>query len=113
MNKANGPVGRIKIGLGLALVAALAGCVGVGEDYGGGYYDGGYGGAVIVSEPDMYFYGGSYERGRDVQDYSHRGSESRAVAHPAVSAPASRSAPTRSTTPAPSRSGGRDTDKNR
>ena len=36
MNKANGPVDRIKIGLGIALLAALTGCV--------GYVDGGYGG---------------------------------------------------------------------
>ena len=76
MNKANGAVDRIKIGLTVALVAVLTGCV--------GYVDGGYGGsAVVVSEPDVYVFGGGYERGRDVHDYSHRGAESRTVAHPA------------------------------
>ena len=75
VNKANGPVDRIKMGLGIALLAALMGCV--------GYVGGGYGGAVVVPEPDVYLFGGGYERGRDVHAYSHRGSESRAVAHPA------------------------------
>jgi hypothetical protein len=74
MNKANGPVDLIKIGLGIALLAALTGCV--------GYVDGGYGGAVVVAEPDVYFFGGGYERGRDVRGYSDRGSASRAAAHP-------------------------------
>jgi hypothetical protein len=70
----------IKIGLGIALLAALVGCV--------GYVDAGYGGAVVVPGPvfvpgpDVYFYGGGYERGRDVRVYSHRGAESRAVARP-------------------------------
>jgi hypothetical protein len=77
MNKTNGPVDRIKIVLGIALVATLTGCV--------GYVDGGYSGAVVVAETDVYVFGGGYyERGRDVHDYSHRGSESRAVAHPAA-----------------------------
>ena len=68
-------------GLGIALLAALTGCV--------GYVDGGYyGGAVVVPGPDVYFWGGDYDRGRDVHVYSHRGVESRAVAHPARSAPA-------------------------
>jgi hypothetical protein len=70
----NGLVDRIKIGLGIALLATLTGCV--------GYVGGGYGGAVVVAEPDMYVFGGGYERGRDVHDYSHRGSVSRAAAHP-------------------------------
>ena len=74
MNHAKGPVDRIKIGLGIALVAALTGCV--------GYVDAGYGGAVVVPGPDVYFYGGGHERGHDVRVYSHRGVESRAVAHP-------------------------------
>jgi len=77
MNKTNGPVDRIKVGLGIALLAILTGCV--------GYVDGGYGGAVVVAEPDVYVFGGGYyERGRDVHEYSHRGSESRAVAHRAA-----------------------------
>jgi len=75
MNKAKGPFDRIKIGLGIAVLAALMGCV--------GYVDGGYGGAVVVPGPDVYLFGGGYDRGREVHDYSHRGSESRAVAHPA------------------------------
>ena len=74
MNKANGPVDRIKMGLGIALLAAFMGCV--------GYVDGGYGGAVVVPGPDMYVFGGGYERGPVVHGYSHRGFESRAVAHP-------------------------------
>jgi hypothetical protein len=79
MNKADGPVNRIKIGLGIALLAALTGCV--------GYVGGGYGGAVVVPGPDVYFFGGGYERGRDVHEYSRRGSESRAVAHPVSRGP--------------------------
>jgi hypothetical protein len=74
MNQANGPINRIKIGLGVALLAALTGCV--------GYVDGGYGGTVVVPGPDVYLFGGGYERGRDVHDYSHRGVVSRAAAHP-------------------------------
>jgi len=72
---------RIKIGLGTVLLAALTGCV--------GYVDGGYyGGPVVVPGPDVYFYGGGYERGRDVHVYSQRGFTSRAVAHPSRSGPA-------------------------
>jgi hypothetical protein len=63
------------IGLGIALLAGLMGCM--------GYVDAGYGSAVVVPGPDVYLFGGGYERGRDVRDYSHRGSVSRAVAHPA------------------------------
>ena len=79
MNKANGPVDLIKIGLGIALLAALTGCVGYVD---GGYVGGGYGDAVVVAEPDVYLFGGGYDRGRDVHDYSRRGGESRAAAHP-------------------------------
>jgi hypothetical protein len=76
MNKTNGPVDKMKIGFGLALLAALTGCV--------GYVGGGYGGAVVVpGPPDVVFFGGPYyERGRDVHEYSHRGAESRGAAHP-------------------------------
>ena len=50
MNKTNGPVDRIKIGLGIALLAALTGCV--------GYVDGGYyGGPVVVPGPECVFLG--------------------------------------------------------
>jgi hypothetical protein len=78
MNKANGRVDRIKTGLGIALLAAMTGCVG----YVDGGYDGG-GGAVVVGAPDAYVFGGGphFERGRDVHAYSHRGSVSRGVAH--------------------------------
>jgi hypothetical protein len=70
------PVGRIRILLGGALLATLMGCV--------GYVGGGYSGsAVVVADPDVYVFGGGYERGRDVHDFSHRGAVSRAVAHPA------------------------------
>ena len=74
MNKTKGPVERIKIGLEIALLAVLTGCVGgyVGVD--GGYY----GGTVVV---DPLFGGGIYDRGADVHGYSQRGSASRAVAH--------------------------------
>jgi len=74
-------IDQIKIGLGISLVAALAGCA-------GGYVgvDGGYGGTVVVPVADPYFgggyYGGGiYERGGDVHGYSHRGAISRGVAH--------------------------------
>ena len=84
MNQANDSHDRIKIGLGIALLAALTGCV--------GYVDGGYyGGPVVVPEPGVYFGGGNYDRGRDVHVYSQRGVQSRAVAHP----PAARAVPQR------------------
>ena len=72
-----GQVGRIRILLVGALLATVIGCV--------GYVDGGYGGGVVVADPDVYVFGGGgyYGRGRDVHDYSHRGAASRAVAHPA------------------------------
>jgi hypothetical protein len=100
MNKANGSVDRIKIGLGIALLAALTGCVGWVD--GGG----GYGGAVVVAEPDIYLFGGGYDRGRDVHDYSRRGGESRVVAHPSGGGQGSRPAPSRSATSSPAHSGG-------
>jgi hypothetical protein len=75
IDNAKNPVDAIKIGFGIALLTALMGCV--------GYVDGGYyGGPAVVPGPDVYFYGGGYERGRDVRVYSDRGYESRAVAHP-------------------------------
>jgi hypothetical protein len=78
MNPPNGSVNRIKIGLGIALLATLTGCVGWVD--GGG----GYGGVVVAPEPDFYFFGGGYDRGRDVHGYSDRGSASRAAAHPSA-----------------------------
>jgi len=76
MNKMNGPVERIRIGLMIGLLMALTGC---GGYWGGGYYYGDEG--VVVSEPDMFLFGGDYGRGRDVHNYSHRGSVSRGAAH--------------------------------
>jgi hypothetical protein len=70
-------IDRIKIGLGIALLAASAGCVGYVD---GGYVGGGYGGTVVVPVADPYFGGGIYERGGDVHGYSHRGVASRASA---------------------------------
>jgi hypothetical protein len=74
MNKANGPIERIKIGLVIGWLMVLMGCVGYVAE---GYYDGG----VVVPEPDVYLFGGEYYGGRDARDYSHRGFESRAAAH--------------------------------
>ena len=75
MNKTNGPVDHIKIWLGIALVVVVTGCVGYVD---GGYYDGGYGGAVVMPAPDVYFWGGGYYGGgHDVHAYSQRGHESR------------------------------------
>jgi hypothetical protein len=74
MTPANGPVGRIKLGLGMALLAVMTGCVGY---VGGGYY----GGPVVVPGPSVYFWGGDYDRGHDVHVYSQRGHESRAAVH--------------------------------
>ena len=76
MNKANSPIERIKIGLLIGLLAVLTGCAGF---LGGGYY---YGDTVVVSEPDLFLFGGDYYRGREMHNYSHRGSESRRAAHP-------------------------------
>ncbi|MGD1020733.1 MAG: hypothetical protein ABSA12_15580 [Verrucomicrobiia bacterium] len=79
MNKANGSVDRIKMGLAVVLLATLMGCV--------GYVDGGYGGTVVVADPDPDVYvlgGGYYGGGHDIHAYSNRGAASRAVAHPAA-----------------------------
>jgi len=78
MNTANGPVGRVTLALGIALLAALAGspgCVVSGEAYDDG------GGGVVVEEPDVFLFGGGFDRRHDAHDFSHRGSESRAAAH--------------------------------
>ena len=73
MNKAKCLVDRIKIGLLIGLMTALTGCA----SYGGGpYYNEG-----VVVEPDVYLFGGYYDRGRDAHNYSHRGSQSRGAAH--------------------------------
>jgi len=73
MSRTNRAVDRIQIGLGIALLAAVTGCV--------GYVGGGYGGTVVVPGPSVYFWGGDYDRGRDVHVYSQRGYQSRATVH--------------------------------
>jgi hypothetical protein len=69
LNKMKSPVDRIKIGVGIALLSAMTGCV--------GFVGGGYGGEVVVPGPDLLLFGGGYERGGDVHAYSNRGFESR------------------------------------
>jgi hypothetical protein len=69
MNKSSSQIDRIKIGLTIVLLTALTGCAGFG---GGGYY-----GNVVVPEPDQFLFGGDYDRGPDVHNYSHRGAQSR------------------------------------
>jgi len=75
MNKANSLADRINLGLGVALLVALTGCV--------GYVDGGYGGDVVVGGPVVV--GGVWDGGfvgRGVaHGYSSRGAASRGVAH--------------------------------
>jgi hypothetical protein len=36
----------------------------------------------VVAEPDLFLFGGGYDRGRDVHGYSQRGAVSRGAAHP-------------------------------
>ena len=91
--------------LRIALLAGVTGCV--------GYVDGGYGGAVVVPAPDLYIYGGSYERGRDVRDYSHRGFESRAVAHRVDRRQESRPVVSHPGPSSPAHSGGGEPDRRR
>jgi len=74
MNETNVPVGRIKIRLLMGLLMALTGCAG---SWSGEYY----GDTAVVSEPDQYLFGGSYDNRRDAHDYSHRGAQSRGAAH--------------------------------
>jgi hypothetical protein len=79
MNEANGPMNRIKAAVGLALLVTVAGCVGY---EGGGYVEGGYGGAVVAPvpvppPPDVFLFGGDFDRGHDVHEYRRRGYESR------------------------------------
>jgi len=66
-------IGLTKIGVVVILLVCLTGCV--------GYVDGGGGGAVVVGGPEVGFFGGPYERGRDVHVYSQRGFVSRSVAN--------------------------------
>jgi len=66
---------RVRIALAVTVLAGLTGCEGyvAGGDY--------YGGSVVVPGPDVGFYGGFYDRGRDVHAYHDRGFRSRAIAH--------------------------------
>jgi hypothetical protein len=69
-----------KMGLVIIFAVALTGCgayVGGYGDYGGygGGYDGDDGGGS-----DLFLFGGNYDRGGDVHNYSHRGSVSRSAA---------------------------------
>jgi hypothetical protein len=73
MNNMKDPIDRIKTGLSIAMLAAVTGCVGV--------VGGGYGGDVYVPGPDLFLFGGGFDRGHDVHAFSHRGSVSRGVAH--------------------------------
>ena len=81
MNNTNSLAGRIKLGLGVALLAALTGCV--------GYVDGGYGGDVVVGTPGVWV-GGVWDGGfvgRGVaHGYSSRGRASRGAATQAAGA---------------------------
>lgn len=71
MKKSNALVDRVKIGLAIAGLAALTGCVGFVGDGGGGWWGGDVGG----------WWGGGYDRGHDVHGYSARGAASRGAAH--------------------------------
>ena len=77
----NSLVGPMKIGLAVAALTALTGCVGVlGGD---GYYDdGGYVGGWWWGDGGWGGGGGrGYDRGHDVHGYSARGAASRGVSH--------------------------------
>jgi len=79
-NEVANPLGGIKLVLGVAILAAAAGCVGYA---GGGYVDEGYGGATVVAPvpvppaPDLFLFGGDYDHRHEVHEYSRRGYESR------------------------------------
>jgi hypothetical protein len=79
LNKSDVPTLRNQALLGVAVLTCLTGCVG----YVGGGYDAGVvvpvPGVVVVG-PEVGFFGG-YDRGHDVREDSHRGSESRGEAH--------------------------------
>jgi hypothetical protein len=53
----------------MALFLTMTGCV--------GYVDGGGGGVYVTPPEPVVVFGGDYDRGHDVHDYSHRGYESR------------------------------------
>jgi hypothetical protein len=55
----------------IGLLMILTGCAGSGDYYGDDVDNG----------PDLYLFGGDFDRGHDVHHFSHRGSESRGAAH--------------------------------
>jgi len=67
-------VKQLKIGLAIAVLTALTGCIGFVDGGGYGYDDGGWWGGWWGG-------GGGYDRGRDVHGYSARGAASRGAAH--------------------------------
>jgi len=69
MNKVKYLIYPIKIRLVIGLLTALTGCTTYG---GGGYYSNGY-----YDDGDGYLFGGGYDNGRDVHQFSQRGSASR------------------------------------
>lgn len=76
MNQPNVLVNRIKLGLGIVVLATLTGCIGWVGDGGGDYGGGGWWGG-----PDTVVFVGGHDRGRDVRGYSDRGAASRGAAH--------------------------------
>jgi len=72
MNQTLALADRIKIGLAIAMLATLTGCIGVAG--GGGWWGGGWWGG------DGGWWGGR-DRGQDVRGFSARGAASRAAAH--------------------------------
>ena len=73
MKKSSHPARRLKLGLGIALLAFVSGCV--------GYVDPGYGPVVVRPWYGGWFYDGFYDGGTSWHDYGHRGFESRGIAH--------------------------------
>lgn len=67
-------VDRIKLGMAIAGLTVLTGCIGVVDD-------GGYSGGEVGWWGGWWGGGGGYDRGHDVQTYSARGATSREAAH--------------------------------
>lgn len=68
---------RIKLGLAVAMLTALTGCIGVVGD-GGGYVGGG---GWWWDDGGWWGGGHGFDRGRDVHAYGARGATSRGAAH--------------------------------
>jgi hypothetical protein len=87
MKRTGGRGARIVFGLGLSLAVlgsalALTGCVGYVQGDGGG----------VVSEPDMFLFGGGDYDGGRARDFGRRGQASRGPSGRSGGAPAARSA---------------------